>query len=202
MLALFCAGWETLRVQLEWVFLLMAAHPEVQQKMRQEIDEVIGREGRISWSDRRRLPYTMAVISEIYRWTSILPIDLPRKAIADVRVQGALIPKDSLVFLNFWSVHYDEKLYPNPSKFDPNRFFDHENNAHVKRDEFVPFSGGKRNCAGQVMGEMEVFIYLTSVIQKMEVLPPVGSSVSLERCYISTLTAKCTNLQFRERVDC
>jgi long-chain fatty acid omega-monooxygenase len=89
------------------------------------------------------LPYTEAVILEIQRCASLVPLGVPHRNREDITVNGFTIPKGTLISANLFSIHRDARWWKNPEKFDPNRFLD-ENMKLTRPDGFMPFSTGKR----------------------------------------------------------
>lgn len=83
-------------------FALMMHNPDIQQRAQDEIDEVIGRDRLPSLEDRGRLPYVEAVISEVFRFHSVVPEGLPHATTEDCEVEGYFIPKDAVVIPNIW----------------------------------------------------------------------------------------------------
>jgi len=196
----FGAGSETVRTTSDWAMLLMAQHQDVQQQIQEELDTVVGRDRQVAWSDRRNLPYCSAAVLEVQRWASVVTMNLPRMANADCVVAGQPIPKGTTVFINFWSVHHDPERYANPSEFNPYHFFDAKQNQVIKREDFVPFSAGKRDCIGRSLAEVELFLYLTSIVQKFKVEPIDNVKLSFEKELGATLApVKSPVLKFTER---
>lgn len=142
MFLLMTGGMDTVLSMIEFIVLLMATHPDIQAKVQRELDDVIGSDRQVTWSDRHQLPYTYATMLEVYRWTSVAAIGAPRRAMETVTVHGVTIPKDTQIMLNLYSVHYDPEVYPQPEVFDPNRFYDANKNEAFKREQLIPFSGG------------------------------------------------------------
>lgn len=139
----FGAGSETVRTTIDWSLILMADCVDIQSRVHAELDQVIGHERQVAWADRLSLPYTSAVLMEVQRWASVVPMNVPRRAVDDVVVQGVRIPKDTNVFINLWSVHHDAQIYAQPEAFDPERFYDRSANVLVKQEAFIPFSAGE-----------------------------------------------------------
>ena len=77
--AFFGAGSETVRSTTEWLLLLVAHHLDYQKRIHKEIDEVIGNERNPSWNDRLQMPFTQAFINEVFRWVTIIPLNLLRR---------------------------------------------------------------------------------------------------------------------------
>ncbi|NXF32821.1 CP2K6 protein, partial [Nyctibius bracteatus] len=100
---LFIAGTETTSTTLRWGLLLMMKYPEIQKKVQEEIEQVIGSNPpRIE--HRTQMPYTDAVVHEIQRFANILPLNLPHETTADVTLKGYFIPKKQLLLTLLWSI--------------------------------------------------------------------------------------------------
>ncbi|XP_028939368.1 cytochrome P450 2K6 isoform X2 [Antrostomus carolinensis] len=173
---LFTAGVETISATLNWGFLLMLKYPEIQRKVQEEIEQVIGSNPpRIE--HRTQMPYTDAVIHEIQRFANILPLDLPHETAADVTLQGFFIPKGTYIIPLLASVLNDKSQWEKPEQFYPEHFLD-ANGKFVKKDAFMPFSAGRRICAGETLAKMELFLFFTSLLQRFTFHLPPGVSIS------------------------
>ncbi|KFQ72931.1 Cytochrome P450 2K1, partial [Phaethon lepturus] len=173
---LFTAGVETISTTLNWSFLLMLKYPEIQRKVQDEIQQVIGSNPpRIE--HRSQMPYTDAVIHEIQRFANILPLDLPHETAADVTLKGYFIPKGTYIIPLLTSVLQDKSQWEKPDMFYPEHFLD-ANGKFVKKDAFMPFSAGRRICAGETLAKMELFLFFTRLMQRFTFHPPPGVSVS------------------------
>ncbi|KAG1951433.1 cytochrome P450 2M1-like [Pimephales promelas] len=161
---LFTAGTETTSSTLRQSLLLMMKHPDVQERVQREIDEIVGQDRWPSIEDRQRLPYTDAVIHEVQRSMDITPIAIPHKTMCDTEYNGYVIPKGTKVFPLLSSVLIDPKLWKNPNCFDPKNFLDGDG-RFKKSDGFVVFGMGKRACLGEALARTELFLFFTSLLQ-------------------------------------
>ncbi|KAL8173110.1 UNVERIFIED_CONTAM: hypothetical protein K2H54_040169 [Gekko kuhli] len=171
---LFGAGMETTSTTLRWGLLLMMKYPEIQKKVQEEITKVIGStQPRIE--HRAKLPYTDAVIHEVQRFGNIAPTSAPHATTTDVTLGGYFIPKGTHIIPLLYSVLYDESEWEKPFKFYPEHFLDSEG-KFVKRDAFLPFSAGRRVCAGETLARMELFLFFVSLLQRFTFQPAPGMS--------------------------
>ncbi|NXG79631.1 CP2K1 protein, partial [Baryphthengus martii] len=178
---LFAAGMETTSTTLRWGLLLMMKYPEIQKKVQEEIEQVIGSNPpRIE--HRTQMPYTDAVVHEIQRFANIVPLNLPHETTADVTLKGYFIPKGTYIVPLLASVLRDKSQWEKPYTFYPEHFLDSEG-KFVKKDAFMPFSAGRRICAGETLAKMELFLFFTSLLQRFTFHPPPGVSISdLDLC--------------------
>ncbi|XP_048361666.1 cytochrome P450 2J2-like [Sphaerodactylus townsendi] len=170
---MFIAGSETTTLTLRWALLLMANHPDIQEKVYKEIEEVLGSSQSFTYQDRKKLNYTNAVIHEIQRSQYILLVGLPRRSTKDVNMLGFLIPKDATIIPDLSSVLLDPKQWETPEAFNPKHFLD-KDGTFVEKEAFLPFGAGARVCPGEQLARMELFILFTSLIRAFTFQLPEG----------------------------
>ncbi|XP_073504153.1 cytochrome P450 2K4-like isoform X2 [Phyllobates terribilis] len=174
-LDLFGAGTETTSTTIRWGILLLMKYPEIQKRVQEEIKTHIKPGQLPTVEDRKKMPYTDAVIHEIQRFGNIIPLNLPHSTPTDVYLRGYLIPKGTEVIPLLTSVLYDKTQWKTPYVFNPNHFLD-ENGKFVRHDAFIPFSLGRRACAGEALAKMELFLFFTGLLQAFTFYPPPGVS--------------------------
>uniref|UniRef100_H2ZIS7 Cytochrome P450 2U1 n=1 Tax=Ciona savignyi TaxID=51511 RepID=H2ZIS7_CIOSA len=167
---LFIAGTETTTSTLRWSLLCLIHHPEIQEKLRKEILKVLGQEKTPAMENKPIMPYTCAFMQEVYRYRTLVPLNLTHMTNNDVNLNGYSIPKGTTISSNIWAVHNDPALWKDPSKFKPERHLDDKGNF-VQSNHVIPFSVGPRHCLGEQLARMEFFIFLVSLVQKFEFLP-------------------------------
>uniref|UniRef100_A0A8D2AQ24 Cytochrome P450 2D6 n=1 Tax=Sciurus vulgaris TaxID=55149 RepID=A0A8D2AQ24_SCIVU len=170
---LFTAGMVTTSATLAWALLLMILHPDVQRRVQQEIDEVIGQVRPPEMGDQACMPFTMAVIHEVQRFGDIVPLGVPHLTTRDIELQGFFIPKGTTLVTNLSSVLKDETVWERPLRFHPGHFLDAQG-CFVKREAFMPFSAGRRACLGEPLARMELFLFFTCLLQRFTFSVPAG----------------------------
>ncbi|XP_071807128.1 cytochrome P450 2J2-like [Asterias amurensis] len=172
---LFIAGTETTSTALRWGLLHLMSRPDIQQRVQQELDSVVGRDRLPSVSDKPNLPYTMATLMELQRIGNILPLGIPHQASQDTTVMGYDIPKGTVVMPNMWCLTSDSKLWDEPDVLKPERFLDETGRNVIKYEEMMPFSTGRRMCIGEQLAKTELFIFLTHTLHQFNIEKPADS---------------------------
>ncbi|XP_068089312.1 cytochrome P450 2B4-like [Hyperolius riggenbachi] len=174
---LFVGGIETTSTTLRWALMLMVKYPEIQKKVQQEIESVIGT-AQPQTEHRKQMPYTDAVIHEIHRVSDILPHGVPREASKDVPFRGYVIPKGTIILPVLYSVLTDKAYFEKPHEFYPEHFLDAKGNFK-KNEAFIPFLIGKRSCVGEALVQIEMFLFFTSLLQNFTFQAPPGIEIDL-----------------------
>uniref|UniRef100_A0A672HG20 Cytochrome P450, family 1, subfamily C, polypeptide 2 n=1 Tax=Salarias fasciatus TaxID=181472 RepID=A0A672HG20_SALFA len=182
------AGLDTVSTALHWIVLLLAKHPEIQTRLQQLVDRVVGRDRLPSLEDRAHLAYVDAFIYETMRFTSFVPVTIPHSTTSDVTVSGLHIPKDTVVFINQWSVNHDPLMWKEPQIFDPSRFLDE--NGSLDKDltnNVMIFSAGKRRCIGDQIAKVEIFLFFSILLHQCSFEKCPNQDFSLNCSYGLTL---------------
>lgn len=205
-MTIFLAGHETTANALTWTWYLLSQNPEVEAKLQAEIEDVLGSRLPL-FEDMGRLRYTEMVLMESMRlyppaWA------IGRRALNDYEVGGYLIPKQSLVLMSQYVMHHDARYFPEPLRFDPERW---TTEARESRPQFsyFPFGGGPRRCIGEGFAWMEGILLIATLAQhwQMRLVPdhPVALRpvitlrpkygmrmiVTRRQCFVSDLDAYC-----------
>nr|XP_015836193.1 PREDICTED: uncharacterized protein LOC662514 [Tribolium castaneum] len=163
-------GSETTAITIGMVFIILGIYPEIQEKVRSELELILGPDDReITLEDINNLEYLERVIKETLRVLPIVPL-ITRTVEQDVKLGTKTIPSGSFVLVPIASIGKKAEFWAEPKKFDPDRFLP-ENNANRPRCSFIPFSYGPRNCIGFKYGMMSLKVLLATVIRKFTFKP-------------------------------
>ncbi|CAH1788064.1 unnamed protein product [Owenia fusiformis] len=166
-------GIVTTESTLKAFLLILINKPEVQKNIQREIDDCIGDDRLPTFKDRHNMPYTEAAILEILRYSTTSTLSIPHKALCDTSVGGYKIPRGTVLWMNIWGMHHDEKYFDDPYEFKVERFLDKNGNLILAHDRksFLPFGVGKRECLGEAMAKVRMFLFVTGLLQKLEIVP-------------------------------
>ena len=162
---MFLAGYETTSTTLKWVIPFLIGNPKYQEDIQRQLDEVTG--GRKpSLNDRPSLPLIQATIMETLRVGNVLPLAVPHVALTDTTLCGYQVPKDTIVFADTEAIHLDPKCWENPTAFNPYRHLGADGKLVTNQGNFYPFGAGRRACAGEALAKVELFLFISWMLQK------------------------------------
>ncbi|KAF8585121.1 cytochrome P450 [Ramaria rubella] len=186
-------GQETSASTLATFFMLMATHPQVQAKAKAEISSVVGDHRLPASSDRHLLVYLQALLKEILRWHSVVPLGLPHRSMAEDEYNGYRIPKNSIVFPNVWEMMHDPEVYPDPFSFRPERFLDaggKTQSAPQPSPFTFVFGFGRRSCPGMYFAEASLLITMSTILATCQIeqcCDSTGLEIHIEPEFTPTL---------------
>lgn len=157
------AGVEATSQALRWIAQFLGEHPQVQQRMYEEVDEVLA--GRlVTFDDRDRLDYTRRVITESLRLYPPVYVG-SRRPLTDIEIGDYLLPAGSMVLLCPYALHRDPKLYRDPDRFDPDRWLP-GGADQLPAGSYLPFGAGMRSCIGEQFAMIEMLTVLSTLAQR------------------------------------
>jgi cytochrome P450 len=195
-MTLFLAGHETTANALTWTWYLLSQHPHVEARLHDEVDRVLGNR-RATANDLGALPYTRMVLSEVMR---LYPpaYAIGRKALEDYRVRDVVIPRGALAIVSPLVTHRDARWFPEPERFDPERW---TADAQASRPKFsyFPFGGGTRMCIGDQFAWTEGMLLIATLAQRWRAELSAGQRVAM-RPMITLRTKYGMRMVLRSRV--
>ncbi|MGW6705284.1 cytochrome P450 [Streptomyces sp. NPDC054956] len=190
------AGHETTATSLAFSLHLLGRHPGFQDRARAEIAAVLG-DRTPGAADLDRLPYLTQVLKEAMRLYPAAPT-IGRSSVAAAEVDGHTIPAGADVILSPWVTHRHPRYWPDPERFDPDRFTP-EAEAARPRYAWFPFGGGPRACIGQHFSMLESVVALAMILRAYEFEAvdteiPVAAGITLQtrgpaRCRVRRVQA-------------
>lgn len=169
----FLAGQETTASALTWAFYLISRHRETLERMRAEIEQVVG-SGPVEFEHVKRLAFVRNVFRETMRLYPPITF-IPRVAAEATTIAGRRVRRGTMVMVSPWTLHRHFKLWESPDRFDPDRFSADRERA-ITPGTYLPFGGGPRICVGAAFATIESTLILARVVRRfdLEVLDPGG----------------------------
>ncbi|GMS91259.1 hypothetical protein PENTCL1PPCAC_13434 [Pristionchus entomophagus] len=177
----FSAGQETTTTTLRWATLFLAKNQQAQDKLREEVHRVVGKERLPALEDKNKMIYTQATIHEIQRLANILRLNVFRKTHQPTTLAGQTIPENMTIHADIHYVMWNDPHFENPKEFRPERYIAEDGKSLRKElvERTIPFSLGKRACAGEGLARVELFLGLTATVQNYRILPIPGQPIDL-----------------------
>ncbi|KAH7671655.1 Trans-cinnamate 4-monooxygenase protein [Dioscorea alata] len=172
------AAIETTLWSMEWAIAELVNHPQVQDRVRREMTEVLQDE-EISESNLEKLPYLQAVVKETLRLHSPIPLLVPHMNLEEAKLGGCTVPRGSKVVVNAWWLANNPEWWNKPDEFRPERFLEEECGVDAtvggKVDfRFVPFGMGRRSCPGIILALPILGLILGKLVRNFEMITPPG----------------------------
>jgi cytochrome P450 len=199
-MTLFLAGHETTAIALSWACYLVSQNPQIGAKLAEELKTVLGERVPMP-EDLPRLTYTEMVLKETLRlYPAVWGIG--RRAIAECELGGYRVPAGSNIFILQWRTQRDARFFPDPERFDPERWReDPIRSGKIPRFAYFPFGGGPRVCVGASFAMMEAMLLFAMIQQKyhLELVPnhpiEIFATVTLRPKYGIHMIAKRRNVE-------
>ncbi len=177
MIFLMMAAHDTSTITLSTLFYYLAKNPQWQERLREESRAL--NKTCIDYEDLASLTGIGMAMKEALRLCAPVP-SMPRRTVKDVEFQGYLIPKGSFITISPYFTHYMEELWPEPEKFDPERFSEERREDKVHPYAWVPFGGGAHKCIGLHFAEMQVKAILHQVLLQYRWSVPAGYEMPVD----------------------
>ncbi|XP_039310857.1 probable cytochrome P450 305a1 isoform X1 [Solenopsis invicta] len=184
----FIAGTSTTTATLDILFLQMANHQDIQRKLHEEIDTVIGRHRLPQLEDRVKMFYTEAILTECQRLWLVTPVIGPRRVLENTILDGYEIPKNTTVLINVYSNNTDPEFFPDPNSFKPERHINKDGIYQIQHENVINFGKGRRRCPGEALAKSAIFLLFVGIMQKYRLLPVPGQN--------------CINVEFNSGLTC
>jgi cytochrome P450 len=176
-MTIFLAGHETTANALTWTWYLLSQHPEIEARLHAEVDEVL--KGALPTAeDFPRLRYTEMVFAEAMRLYPPAWV-IGRRALGDYQINGYKIPARSILLMSQYVTHHDARFFPDPFRFDPERWTPEARESRPKFSYF-PFGGGPRVCIGESFAWMEGALVLATIAQRFRMRLAPGHPVEMQ----------------------
>ena len=175
LITLLFAGHETTASALAWAIERLLSLPAITASARDEIERVS--EGkRLDAASLGKLEYVDGIVKETLRLRPIIPI-APCRVLRPVKIAGFDLPAGSNAAACIYLAHHDERVYPDPERFDPLRFVGKKTDPYT----WLPFGGGVRRCIGMAFAQLEMKIVLAEVLRRADLAIAPGPPISTVR---------------------
>ncbi|KAL7991050.1 hypothetical protein Chor_014480 [Crotalus horridus] len=181
------SGAESTAITLQWALLLMASHPDVQDKVHKEIEKVLGSSNAVGHQDWKKLPYTSAVIYEIQRTKHAFLFRIIKQCAKNVNIFGFLAPKGTFINPDLDSALLDPKLWETPEKFNPSHFLD-KDGQFVDKKQYQLLAGESDGSLADKLSRAEFFIFFINLLKAFVFQLPEGEKKTSEKPRIGLTT--------------
>lgn len=163
-------GHDTTTSGITFTVYHLAMNPDIQQKVFNEVSSIMGNDPStaFTYNNLQDFKYLEMVIKESLRLHPSVPV-IGRRPLETIQIQGVDIPPGIDINIPIYAIHRNPKLFPDPLKFDPERFTD-EGQAGRGPYDYIPFSAGNRNCVGQRFAMLEIKAVISTIIRNFKVV--------------------------------
>ncbi|KAK1438676.1 hypothetical protein QVD17_04486 [Tagetes erecta] len=161
---LFIAGTDTVTNTVTWAMSELLRNPDMLLRLRQEVDQIVGQDGKIKEEKILGLLYLNAVIKETMRLHAPSPLLAPHKTETEVKLGNYIVPAETQILVNVWAIGRDPSFWESPTSFMPERFLKNEIDYKGQHFEFLPFGSGRRRCPAMPLAPRMVSLILASFV--------------------------------------
>ncbi|KAH0809335.1 hypothetical protein GEV33_013456 [Tenebrio molitor] len=181
-----CAGSDTTALTMSFATIMLALHQDIQQKLYKEVYDIFGDSDRdATLDDLTRMEYTERVIRETMRLFPVGPCQF-REVLEDIKIRDVVIPEGSQLLIPVHFIHRNPKYWPDPLKFNPDRFLPEEVEKRP-RYSYMPFSIPPRNCIGKTFAMMSMKVSLTNMMRNFRIVSTQHKSIETMKLHINVL---------------
>ena len=158
----------------------MMEYPEAQKKAHEELDKYIGSDRLITLDDKVNLNYINAVVAETLRFGNLGSVNVFHRTTKEVTIHGYKLPENTLITNQIMLVLMDERYFPEPGKYKPERFLD-KNGKFFWPQELMPVSLGKRACLGEGLAKLELYLFAANMLNHFKFNHPKDKKADATR---------------------
>jgi cytochrome P450 len=162
---MFLAGHETSASALTWVFFILTQQPQIVERMRAEIDSVVG-DGEVGFEHIRSLTFIRNVFRETIRLYPPITF-IPRVALQTTKIGSYKVKRGAMIMISPWTIHRNEKYWKSANVFDPDRF-SVERESELVAGAYLPFGLGPRVCVGAAFATTEATLIMARLIRRFD----------------------------------
>ena len=188
-MTIFLAGHETVANALTWTFYLLSQNNREEEMLHEEVDSFLGQDLTPTFADIPKLEYTQKVFAESMRlyppaWA------VGRQAIHDCKIGRYTIPAGSTVLMSQYLIHRDPRFFPEPERFDPERW-NIDRRSNLPRFSYFPFGGGPRSCIGEPFAWTEGILAIATIARKWKMKLEPGHQIALSHLSLCVQNMVC-----------
>lgn len=174
----------------------------MQQRLQAEVDLVVGRQRLPCLEDQQQLPWVMAFIYEVMRFTSFVPLTIPHSTTTHTKILGYSIPRNTVIFINQWSINHEPSVWSHPENFDPDRFLNPDGSLNKDlASSVLIFSMGKRRCIGEELSKLHLFLFTSLIGHQCRITADPAKPPTLDCNYGLTLKPHAFHMAVSLRGD-
>ncbi|KAI3812982.1 hypothetical protein L1987_17695 [Smallanthus sonchifolius] len=182
------AGTDTIANATTWVLSELLLNPHMFSRVREEVSQIVGEDGKIEEAKTLDLPYLHAVIKETMRLHAGSPLLAPHITQTEVKMGNYVLPKNTQIFVNVWAMSRDPRYWENPTVFMPERFLKNKLEFKGQHFEFIPFGSGRRRCPGMPLAERMLSLIVASFVYHFDwELPHTKEEMDMNDLYGLTI---------------